>query len=94
MKSVTIWFQETSHKHSFWLILPMVKQNAYPYVTIEEMKANLKAGGLSAAFVDELTRADIIAAVQMAIWTYANASDGGEGGLGYFASINIPPNNK
>lgn len=52
-----------------------IVENSYPYVTIDEMKANLKAGGLDAEFVDQLTRSDIIAGVQMAIWTYANAED-------------------
>lgn len=69
-----------------------ILQNSYPFLSLEQMKANLKAGGLNAAFVDSLTRADIIAAVQMAIWTYANAGDGAAQGLGYFASIDIPKN--
>lgn len=69
-----------------------ILQNSYPYVSLEEMKANLKAGGLKASFVDQLTRADIIAAVQTAVWTYANANDGASDGLGYFASIDIPRN--
>lgn len=69
-----------------------ILQNAYPFVTIDEMKASLKAGGLSADFVDELTRADLIAAVQMAVWSYANADDGAAGGLGYFASFGVPEN--
>lgn len=69
-----------------------ILQNAYPYVTLEEMKANLKAEGLAAEFVDELTRADAIAAIQMAVWTYANAGDGAQDALGYFASIDVPSN--
>ncbi len=69
-----------------------ILQNSYPYITIEEMKANLKAAGLGADFVDSLTRSDIIAAVQMAVWTYANANDGAQNGLGYFASIHITKN--
>lgn len=56
------------------------------------MKANLKAGGLNGSFVDSLTRADMIAAVQMAIWTYANATDGASDGLGYFSSIDVTRN--
>ncbi len=69
-----------------------ILQNAYPFVSMEQMKANLKAGGLSASFVDSLNRADMIAAIQMAVWTYANAADGAAGGLGYQASIDITKN--
>ena len=65
--------------------------NAYPYVTMEEMKANLIAGGLDEAFVNTLTRADMMAAVQQAIWTYANADDNWDN-VGYFASIDVPKN--
>lgn len=70
-----------------------ILQNSYPYLTMDQMKANLKAAGLGSAFVDSLNRADMIAAVQMAVWTYANAADGAQGGLEYFASIDIPKNN-
>ena len=69
-----------------------ILQNSYPYVTINEMKDRLRAGGLDSEFVADLTRADIIAAVQMAVWTYANAWDGAEDGLGYFASIDVARN--
>ena len=50
-----------------------ILENSYPYITLEQMKANLKAGGLNAEFVDTLTRSDIISAVQMAVWAYANS---------------------
>ena len=66
--------------------------NSYPFATMEEMKSSLKEGGLNAEFVDTLTRADIIAAVQMAVWSYANINDGAADGLSYFATINVPPN--
>lgn len=69
-----------------------ILQNSYPFITMDEMKANLKSGGLGEEFVDSLTRADIIAAVQMAVWSYANSNDGAEGGLGYYASIDIQKN--
>lgn len=69
-----------------------ILQNSYPYVSLEQMKANLIAGGLSPDFVNSLNRADIISAVQMAVWSYANAQDGASGGLSYFATINVPPN--
>lgn len=52
-----------------------ILQNAYPFITMDEMKSNLKADGLDAEFVEQLTRSDIIAAVQMAIWAYANAAE-------------------
>ncbi len=66
--------------------------NSYPYVSMEAMKANLKAGGMSSSFVDSLTRADMIAATQMAVWSYANAADGAAGGLSYYASIDVTKN--
>lgn len=69
-----------------------ILMNSYPYVTIDQMKAKLKAGGLSSDFVDGLTRSDIIAAVQMAVWTYANVDDGVQDGSGYLASIDITKN--
>lgn len=65
--------------------------NSYPYVSVEEMRANLKADGMRAEFVDSLTRADMIAAVQQAIWTYANSGDDWNN-VGYFASIDVPRN--
>lgn len=68
-----------------------ILQNSYPYVSMDEMKANLKAAGMDAELVDELNRADLISAVQMAIWTYANVNDN-TGSLGYFASVDIPKN--
>ena len=47
-----------------------VVTNSYPYVTLEEMKADLAANGFENA--DKLTRGEIIAAVQTAIWACAN----------------------
>ena len=44
--------------------------NAYPYVSLEQMKAELAADDFEGAA--DLTRADVIAAVQTAIWSYAN----------------------
>lgn len=46
--------------------------NAYPYVSLEAMKADLAAEGLACA--GELTRNEIIAAVQTAIWAVANTN--------------------
>ena len=70
-----------------------ILMNSYPFVSMDEMKANLKAGGLDEAFVDSLTRADMIAAVQMAVWAYANNDVIGSGDMGYFATIDVPHNN-
>lgn len=69
-----------------------ILQNAYPYVTIEEMKQRMIEGGLDAEFVASLTRSDIISAVQMAVWTYANTDTLEEQNYGYFATINVPVN--
>ena len=70
-----------------------ILMNSYPFITMDEMKAKLKAGGLSADFVDQLNRSDLIAGVQAAIWSYANASDMNGESLGYFASMDILKNN-
>jgi len=61
--------------------------HSYPYITIDQMKADLKAAGLE--FADELTRAEIISAVQAAIWAYANV-DMGE--YKYSQTFDIPTN--
>ena len=80
------YYSESSAKH-----IRAIVSNSYPYVTVEEMKANLKASGMNAEFVDSLTRADMIAAVQQAIWTYANSYDDWDN-VGYFASIDVRRN--
>ncbi len=69
-----------------------VLENSYPFITMDEMKSRLRKSGLDSEFVDSLTRADMIAAVQMAVWTYANVKDISENGLSYFASVDIPKN--
>ena len=51
-----------------------IVENSYPFVSIDEMKAGLKAKGLDPDFVDSLNRSDIICGVQMAIWAYSNMS--------------------
>ncbi|MBQ9995456.1 MAG: Cys-Gln thioester bond-forming surface protein [Clostridia bacterium] len=53
--------------------LRAVMTNSYPYVTVGIMKENLKKEGFTGA--DELTRNDIIAAVQTAVWRVANSVD-------------------
>lgn len=81
------YYSEESAKH-----IRGILENSYPFVTIDEMKAKLIANGMDKEFVDELTRSDIISAVQMAVWAYANNDDGIEDGFGYFASISITKN--
>ena len=68
-----------------------IVMNAYPFVTMEEMKSKLKAEGMNSEFVDSLTRGDMIAAVQQAIWTYANSGESWDN-VGYFASIDVTKN--
>lgn len=65
---------------------------SYPFVTMDEMKTILKNAGMDAEFADSLTRADMISAVQMAIWSHANINDAAADGLSYFATIDIPTN--
>ena len=54
--------------------LRAIVENAYPYVSVEEAKAALKAAGFAQA--DELDRSELIAATQAAIWTIANPDSG------------------
>lgn len=80
------YFNEEAAKY-----IRAIVQTSYPYVTIDEMKQRLKDGGLSESFVDSLTRADIISAVQMAIWHYCY-----EGVIpeeeSYYATIGVSQN--
>ena len=46
--------------------------NSYPYVTMDAMKADLAENGY--AYADKLTRNEMIAAVQTAIWACANTN--------------------
>lgn len=64
-----------------------IVMNSYPYVTLEQMKENLKAEGFEEA--DELTRADVITAVQAAIWAYANVE---AGNYVYSQTFHVPAN--
>ena len=81
------YFNEEEARH-----IRAVMQNSYPYVTMDEMKAWLIENGLDADFVSTLNRADMIAAVQMSIWAYANKNDITAEGVEYFASIDVPKN--
>ena len=61
--------------------------NSYPYVTLEAMKADLAANGYP--YAAELTRNEVIAAVQTAIWACANTN--GEP-MRYAKSYNVSDN--
>lgn len=63
--------------------------NSYPYVSLDQMIANLKEAGFDGA--DELTRAEIITAVQSAIWAYANVS---VGQYYYSRTFDVPSNSQ
>ncbi len=52
--------------------LRAIVTNSYPYVSMEEMKADLKANGYQSA--DDLKIGEVIAAVQTAIWACANTN--------------------
>ena len=47
--------------------------NSYPYVSLEQMKATLAADGFEGA--EDLDRAEVITAVQAAVWYFANGED-------------------
>ena len=81
------YYSDSSASHIRAILL-----NSYPYITMDEMKERLIEGGLSSTFVDSLTRADMIAATQLAIWSYANAADGASDGVEYFASVSVLKN--
>lgn len=81
------YFDDAESQH-----IRAVLETSYPFITVEEMKESLKKGGMDAEFVDNLNRADMISAVQMAVWSYANINDAAADGLSYFASIDIPKN--
>ncbi|MBO7245137.1 MAG: Cna B-type domain-containing protein, partial [Clostridia bacterium] len=46
--------------------------NSYPYVSLEQMKANLIEAGVEGA--ENLDRAEILSAVQGAVWNFANGA--------------------
>lgn len=73
-------------------IIRAIVSNSYPFVPLEEMKANLIENGLSESFVNSLTRADIISAVQMSIWRYSNTELIDPNNAGYYATIGVTPN--
>jgi len=63
------YYNEESAAH-----IRAIVTNSYPYVSLEQMKASLKADGFEGA--EDLTRAEIISAVQSAIWAFANVEVG------------------
>ncbi len=65
--------------------------NSYPYISLEQMKSNLIAAGLPNA--DKLTRSEIIAAVQTAVWAFANGNeDIAYEDYVYFRTYDLPTN--
>lgn len=60
--------------------------NSYPFVSLEQMKANLSEEGFVEA--DQLTRAEVISAVQMAVWAYSNDAEA----LKYIHTFDVPTN--
>lgn len=63
-----------------------IVSNSYPFISLDEMKSNLAAEGFEGAA--DLTRAEVISAVQMAIWSFAN--DATE--LAYSKTFDVPFN--
>ena len=63
--------------------------NSYPFVSLEEMKKGLEEAGFAGA--KDLTRAEVITAVQAAIWAYAN-TDVGE--YYYSQTFDVPTNSQ
>ena len=57
--------------------------NSYPYVSMEQMKADLVEAGVEGAA--DMTRSDLIAGVQAAVWYYAN----GSADFDYLRSYNV-----
>lgn len=53
-----------------------IVSNSYPYVSVEEMKANLKENGFE--FADDMKRGELISAIQSAIWASANGKSADE----------------
>ncbi|MBR2740405.1 MAG: Cys-Gln thioester bond-forming surface protein [Oscillospiraceae bacterium] len=44
--------------------------NAYPYITLEELRENLRTDGFP--YADDVDRSDVISAIQFAVWYYSN----------------------
>lgn len=59
------YYDKDDAAHIFAIVI-----DSYPFVTIEQMKETLTKDGFEGA--EDLTRAEIITAVQAAIWAYAN----------------------
>lgn len=63
--------------------------NSYPFISMEQMKKNLADSGFEGA--EDLTRADIISAVQAAIWAFSNVNSGE---YYYSQTFNVPDNSQ
>lgn len=64
-----------------------IVKDAYPYVTMAEMKANLASEGFKDA--DKVTRSEAITAVQAAVWSYSNVE---VDPYSYHGAFHIPDN--
>lgn len=64
-----------------------IVMNSYPYVSLAEMKDNLQQAGFAGA--EDLTRGEIITAVQAAIWAFANNE---VGSYTYSQTFHVPDN--
>lgn len=69
-----------------------ILMNSYPYLSVEEMKQSLAEDGFK--YADKLTRAEMISAVQAAIWTFANGiyDDSTASTFKYFNTFNVTEN--
>lgn len=76
------YYSDENAKH-----IRAIVTNSYPFISIDEMKNRLIANGMDKSIVDKLDRADIIAAVQFAIWSYSNNATSDDIEYGKTASI-------
>lgn len=65
----SLYYDEDAAEHIRGIVT-----NSYPFISLEQMKENLAEDGFEGAA--DLTRSEIIAAVQTAIWSYANNAMG------------------
>ncbi len=67
-----------------------IVSNSYPYLSLEQMKANLIEVKFEHA--EDLTRSDIIAAVQLAIWNYSNGAEASGADYQYSRTFDLNAN--
>ena len=63
--------------------------NSYPFISLEQMKKNLADAGFEGA--EDLTRTDVLTAVQAAIWAFSNVN---VGEYYYSRTFNVPNNSQ